>query len=121
MRNTRGFSPLATLENNRSFGATVRYICVIDAHDGLDRTVLGAFRRLVKIDLQKLTGKGVVDDPCARRGVVNLERNSAFHEIDIRLGDRVRDAYPKELWLLQDGMEDLSWIYGVPVRELSRK
>jgi hypothetical protein len=33
-------------------------------------------------------------------------------------GYRSEFAYPKELWLLDEGMESLSWKYGVPVRKL---
>ena len=38
--------------------------------------------------------------------------------IECENGFRSEFAYPKELWLLKDGLESLSWIYGVPVRRL---
>jgi hypothetical protein len=38
--------------------------------------------------------------------------------IECRNGFRSEYAYPKELWLLRDGLEHLSWTYGVPVRKL---
>jgi len=33
-------------------------------------------------------------------------------------GFRSEYSYPKELWLLNEGLESLSWTYGVPVRKL---
>ena len=33
-------------------------------------------------------------------------------------GFRSEYAYPKELWLLEDGLEHLSWEYGVPIRRI---
>jgi hypothetical protein len=39
--------------------------------------------------------------------------------IECSNGYRSEFAYPKELWLLEDGMESLSWTYGVPVRRMS--
>ena len=36
--------------------------------------------------------------------------------IECENGYRSEYAYPKELWLLEEGLESLSWIYGVPVR-----
>jgi hypothetical protein len=41
------------------------------------------------------------------------------HVIETDIGFRAEYAYPKELWLLKDGMEDLGWIYGVPIRTLT--
>jgi hypothetical protein len=41
------------------------------------------------------------------------------HVIETDIGFRAENAYPKELWLLKDGMEDLGWIYGVPIRTLT--
>jgi hypothetical protein len=38
--------------------------------------------------------------------------------IECENGFRSEYAYPKELWLLEDGLESLSWKYGVPVRRL---
>jgi len=38
--------------------------------------------------------------------------------IECKNGYRSEYAYPKELWLLGDGLESLSWTYGVPVRKL---
>lgn len=38
--------------------------------------------------------------------------------IECENGFRSEFAYPKELWLLEDGLEHLSWVYGVPVRRL---
>lgn len=38
--------------------------------------------------------------------------------IECQNGYRSEYAYPKELWLLEEGLERLSWIYGVPVRQL---
>lgn len=38
--------------------------------------------------------------------------------IECTNGYRSEFAYPKELWLLKDGLESLSWTYGVPVRTL---
>ena len=38
--------------------------------------------------------------------------------IECKNGYRSEYAYPKELWLLEDGLESLSWTYGVPVRKL---
>lgn len=38
--------------------------------------------------------------------------------IECENGWRSEFAYPKELWLLQEGLESLSWTYGVPVRKL---
>jgi hypothetical protein len=38
--------------------------------------------------------------------------------IECENGFRSEYAYPKELWLLNDGMESLSWKYGVPVRSV---
>lgn len=38
--------------------------------------------------------------------------------IECENGYRSEYAYPKELWLLEEGLERLSWIYGVPVRRL---
>ena len=40
--------------------------------------------------------------------------------IECKNGYRSEFAYPKELWLLGDGLESLSWTYGVPVRKLDR-
>jgi len=40
--------------------------------------------------------------------------------IECENGFRSEFAYPKELWLLEDNMESLSWRYGVPVRRLSQ-
>ena len=39
--------------------------------------------------------------------------------VECEHGFRSEFAYPKELWLLKDGYESLSWDYGVPVRRLS--
>jgi hypothetical protein len=39
--------------------------------------------------------------------------------IECENGFRSEYAYPKELWLLDEGLESLSWRYGVPVRRLS--
>jgi hypothetical protein len=36
--------------------------------------------------------------------------------IECEYGFRSEYAYPKELWLLEDKLEHLSWTYGVPVR-----
>lgn len=36
-------------------------------------------------------------------------------------GYRSEFAYPKELWLLQPGLESLSWTYGVPVRTIEKR
>jgi len=36
--------------------------------------------------------------------------------IETENGFRAQYAYPKELWLLEDHMEDLGWIYGVKIR-----
>jgi hypothetical protein len=38
--------------------------------------------------------------------------------IECENGWRSEYAYPKELWLLGEGLESLSWKYGVPVRRL---
>lgn len=38
--------------------------------------------------------------------------------IECENGWRSEYAYPKELWLLDEGMESVSWRYGVPVRRL---
>jgi len=38
--------------------------------------------------------------------------------IECKNGWRSEFAYPKELWLLADGLDELSWKYGVPVRRL---
>ena len=38
--------------------------------------------------------------------------------IECSNGYRSEYAYPKELWLLEEGLESLSWAYGVPVRKL---
>ena len=38
--------------------------------------------------------------------------------VECENGYRSEYAYPKELWLLGDDMEHLSWTYGVPVRKL---
>jgi hypothetical protein len=38
--------------------------------------------------------------------------------IECENGFRSEFAYPKELWLLDEGLESLSWKYGVPVRKL---
>jgi hypothetical protein len=38
--------------------------------------------------------------------------------IECKNGFRSEYSYPKELWLLEDGLESLSWRYGVPVRKL---
>lgn len=38
--------------------------------------------------------------------------------VECENGYRSEYAYPKELWLLGDDMEHLSWAYGVPVRKL---
>jgi hypothetical protein len=38
--------------------------------------------------------------------------------IECENGWRSEFAYPKELWLLDEGLEGLSWKYGVPVRKL---
>jgi hypothetical protein len=38
--------------------------------------------------------------------------------IECENGFRAEYAYPKELWLLEDDLEHLSWTYGVPVRQL---
>ena len=38
--------------------------------------------------------------------------------IECENGFRSEFAYPKELWLLEDGLDSLSWTYGVPVRRL---
>jgi hypothetical protein len=38
--------------------------------------------------------------------------------IECENGWRSEYAYPKELWLLDEGLESLSWKYGVPVRRL---
>ena len=39
--------------------------------------------------------------------------------IECENGYRSEYAYPKELWLLKEGQESLSWTYGVPVRKLT--
>ena len=36
--------------------------------------------------------------------------------IETENGFRAQYAYPKELWLLEDGLEELGWIYGVKIR-----
>jgi len=41
--------------------------------------------------------------------------------IECENGFRSEYAYPKELWLLEDGLESLSWEYGVPVRTLEKE
>lgn len=38
--------------------------------------------------------------------------------IECEFGFRSEFAYPKELWLLNEGQESLSWTYGVPVRRM---
>jgi hypothetical protein len=38
--------------------------------------------------------------------------------IECTNGFRSEFAYPKELWLLEEGLESLSWAYGVPVRKM---
>jgi hypothetical protein len=38
--------------------------------------------------------------------------------IECMNGFRSEYSYPKELWLLNEGLESLSWTYGVPVRKL---
>ena len=38
--------------------------------------------------------------------------------IECKNGFRSEFAYPKELWLLDEGLDSLSWRYGVPVRRL---
>jgi hypothetical protein len=38
--------------------------------------------------------------------------------IECTNGFRAEYAYPKELWLLDDELEHLSWTYGVPIRKL---
>jgi hypothetical protein len=38
--------------------------------------------------------------------------------IECENGWRSEFAYPKELWLLEEGLDSLSWTYGVPVRRL---
>jgi hypothetical protein len=40
--------------------------------------------------------------------------------IECENGFRSEFAYPKELWLLDEGLESLSWKYGVPVRRLPK-
>jgi len=41
--------------------------------------------------------------------------------VETENGFRAQYAYPKELWLLEDHLEELSWTYGVPVRRLTAK
>lgn len=36
--------------------------------------------------------------------------------LECEKGYRAQHAYPAELWLLDDSLEELGWIYGVPVR-----
>ena len=38
--------------------------------------------------------------------------------IECTNGFRSEFAYPKELWLLEEGLESLSWSYGVPIRKM---
>jgi len=38
--------------------------------------------------------------------------------VECENGFRSEFAYPKELWLLEEGLEHLSWTYGVPVRQI---
>lgn len=41
--------------------------------------------------------------------------------IETENGFRAQYAYPKELWLLDEGLEELGWIYGVKIRSLTTK
>lgn len=41
--------------------------------------------------------------------------------IETENGFRAQFAYPKELWLLDDAMEELGFIYGVPIRTIEKE
>lgn len=40
--------------------------------------------------------------------------------VECESGFRSEFAYPKELWLLEEGLDHLSWVYGVPVRRIGQ-
>jgi len=89
--------------------------CVHKSHHPPQMTCTCGFWSFKSLDLLTQALNGGYADVVKVIGTVEIWGRV----IECEKGFRSEYAYPKELWLLEDGLEYLSWEYGVPVRKFS--